>query len=213
MFAALEIKNLFSDLLEKGGPMIWPLLACSILSLTIILDRLFFWWMDSRRCNQGHRDELMEVKGKSNLLDLVKDANSQKDPIAKALSLGLKAGPTMFDEVMTMEAQNEVDRMKKGLSLLDTMVTVSPLLGILGTVLGIIDSFDLLGNMEIKDPRAVTGGIAEALVSTAAGLTVAVVSLLAYNYFKAKTLKRVHIYELASHRCSLFFKGASQHAP
>jgi len=77
--------------------------------------------------------------------------------------------------------------MKAGLPVLDTIVTMAPLLGILGTVIGIIASFDLLGAAGIEDPKAVTGGIAQALISTAAGLTVALVTLVPFNYFVART--------------------------
>ncbi|RMG60926.1 MAG: MotA/TolQ/ExbB proton channel family protein, partial [Deltaproteobacteria bacterium] len=83
-------------------------------------------------------------------------------------------------------AQEEIEKMKRGLSVLDTIVTLGPLLGILGTVLGIIESFHLLGAMGIENPRAVTGGIAQALITTAFGLSVAIVSLIPFNIFVSK---------------------------
>ena len=77
--------------------------------------------------------------------------------------------------------------------MLDTIVTVAPLLGILGTVLGIIDSFDLLSDAGIQNPQAVLGGIAQALITTAAGLTVAVISLLPMNYFLSRLQKQAEL--------------------
>jgi biopolymer transport protein ExbB len=85
-----------------------------------------------------------------------------------------------------VQANQEVERMKKGLGFLDTIVTMAPLLGILGTVLGIIQSFDLLGSTGIQDPKAVTSGIAQALITTAAGLTVALLTLVPFNYFVSR---------------------------
>ena len=77
--------------------------------------------------------------------------------------------------------------------MLYTIVTVAPLLGILGTVLGIIDSFDLLSDAGIQNPQAVLGGIAQALITTAAGLTVAVISLLPMNYFLSRLQKQAEL--------------------
>jgi biopolymer transport protein ExbB len=90
---------------------------------------------------------------------------------------------------MEVAAEDEIERMKRGLDILDTIITMAPLLGILGTVLGIIDSFDLLGNSGIENPKAVTGGIAQALITTAAGLTVALMTLVPFNYLVAKVKK------------------------
>ncbi len=72
------------------------------------------------------------------------------------------------------------------MGVLDTIIMVAPLLGILGTVVGIISSFDMLGEMGIGDPRAVTGGIAQALISTAAGLTIAIATVFPFNYFNSR---------------------------
>lgn len=90
---------------------------------------------------------------------------------------------------MEVAAGDEIERMKRGLDILDTIITMAPLLGILGTVLGIIDSFDLLGHSGIEDPKAVSGGIAQALITTAAGLTVALMTMVPFNYLVAKVKK------------------------
>ena len=92
--------------------------------------------------------------------------------------------------------------MKRGLNVLDTIITLSPLLGILGTVSGIIGSFELLGDMGIQDPKAVTGGIAQALITTAAGLSVAIVTLIPYNLFRqAKSKTSQSVNKICTHFC------------
>ena len=83
----------------------------------------------------------------------------------------------------------EIKRMKRYLPVLDTLITAAPLLGILGTVIGIIHSFDMLGRAGIQDPQAVTSGIAQALITTAAGLLIAIFTLFPYNYFMSKVEK------------------------
>ncbi len=104
------------------------------------------------------------------------------DVAARVLHSGLAQRAHGLSESMEVAAEREIARMKRGLGILDTIVTLAPLLGILGTVLGIIASFDMLGQGGIDDPRAVTGGIAQALITTAAGLSVAIVTLIPYNY-------------------------------
>jgi len=87
---------------------------------------------------------------------------------------------------MESAAADEVKRMNHYMVALDTMITVAPLLGIFGTVIGIITSFDLLGATGIEDPQAVTAGIAQALITTATGLGIAILSVFPYNYFNSR---------------------------
>jgi biopolymer transport protein ExbB len=104
-----------------------------------------------------------------------------------------------LSKAMEMAALEEIKRMKKHLSILDTMITAAPLLGILGTVLGIIHSFDMLGSAGIQDPQAVTSGIAQALLTTAAGLFIAIFTLFPFNYFNSKVEKaRIRIEKYAT---------------
>ncbi len=88
--------------------------------------------------------------------------------------------------MLEMAAEDEIDRMKRGMAIMDTIITMAPLLGILGTVTGIIVSFDFLGKAGVEDPKAVTGGIAQALITTATGLTIALATIIPYNYFVVK---------------------------
>ncbi len=81
------------------------------------------------------------------------------------------------------------------MTVLDTMITVAPLLGILGTVIGIISSFKILGTAGIADPKLVTAGIAQALITTATGLTISIVTVFPYNYFKSRIENAIHVME------------------
>jgi biopolymer transport protein ExbB len=93
---------------------------------------------------------------------------------------------------MESAAAEELRRMQRFTGVLDTMITVAPLLGIFGTVLGIIDSFEILGAAGIADPRAVTGGIAQALITTAFGLGIAILSVFPFNYFNSRVEEAAH---------------------
>jgi biopolymer transport protein ExbB len=173
----------------------WPLLVCSILSLTITIERLLYWWRERRR---EDRDRLTRMLGKievgdtRDLLAIGKDKGDSfqaLDYIGRILVTGLRHKSRGFRESIEIAAEDEMERMKQGLNVLDTIITMAPLLGILGTVLGIISSFDLLGSSGIEDPKAVTGGIAQALITTAAGLAIALMTLVPFNYFIAKVNK------------------------
>jgi len=88
---------------------------------------------------------------------------------------------------MEAAAQGEIPVLKSRLGILDTIVTLAPLLGLLGTVVGMIGSFDVMADGGIGQPHAVTGGVAEALIATATGLLIAILTLVSYNYFTART--------------------------
>jgi biopolymer transport protein ExbB len=96
--------------------------------------------------------------------------------------------------------------MKSGMNVLDTIITMAPLLGILGTVLGIIESFDLLSLSGIQDPKAVIGGISQALITTASGLTVALVTLMPYNYYLTRIESAVRRIEKVGTRFELAYQ-------
>jgi len=170
------------DLFEKGGPVMWPLLLCSVVSLALAIERL----IATSRVQLAQNDELVEKlfdlvsAGKCNeAAELGKGSN---DPAAAMIAEGLSHRDHGLSDVMQVAAEKQLDSMRTGLSVLDTVITMAPLLGILGTVTGIIKSFNLLQDVGLQDPRLATGGISEALITTAAGLVVALATLIPYNY-------------------------------
>jgi len=180
------------DIFDKAGVVIYPLLVCSVLSLTVILDRLLFWFLQNRRIDQSLVDEVLELARGGKYEEIRSRTQGVGDYVIKVLVCGLVHKDYSISKAMEMAAQDEIKQMKRGLPVLDTMITAAPLLGILGTVIGIIHSFDMLGQAGIQDPQAVTGGIAQALLTTAAGLLIAVFTLFPYNYFMSKVEKAVN---------------------
>jgi biopolymer transport protein ExbB len=100
-----------------------------------------------------------------------------------------------MSKAMEAAAVEEVKRMRRYMGILDTMITVAPLLGIFGTVIGIITSFEMLGSTGIEHPQTVTAGIAQALITTAAGLGIAILSVFPFNYFNSRVENAVHTIE------------------
>jgi len=171
----------------KGGPVMYPLLLCSFISLTFIIERLIFWIREERRRNQRIVDGILELAEKGGYEKAARLGSNSKDYIARVLICGMVHMQFSLSNALEMAAADEVKRMKKHLGILDTMITMAPLLGIFGTVMGIINSFELLGSAGIEHPQAVTAGIAQALITTATGLAIAIFTLIPYNYFLSKT--------------------------
>ena len=174
------------DIFIKGGPVMYPLLFCSILSLTVIIERAFFWIREDMRHNQNLVDDVLELCRKGDWDAVREKVRGSKDYIIRILVSGILHREFSMTKAMETAAADEIKKMRHFLGVLDTLITVAPLLGIFGTVIGIISSFELLGTAGIEHPQAVTAGIAQALITTASGLGIAILSVFPYNYFNTR---------------------------
>jgi biopolymer transport protein ExbB len=169
----------------SGGPVMYPLLACSIISLTVVIERLIFWMVLNHHSNKQLLNEVMDLCESGDWEAVRRKTAGSKDPIVKILISGILHRRYSMIKAMEASAADEIKRMRRFMNVLDTMITVAPLLGIFGTVIGIIQSFDVLGTSGIEHPEIVTAGIAQALITTAAGLGIAILSVFPYNYFNS----------------------------
>ena len=173
-------------LMDRGGYVMVPLLILSVCSLALIIERICFWVALTGRSHLERMDGLnaaLRTGDAARARDMVKSDSSPYDRVVLRM---LDDGPS---DAVAMQA---VDSIRSGLDrymvVLSTIITAAPLLGILGTVIGIIQSFQLLGSQStLTDPREVAGGIASALITTAFGLIVALVTLFPYMIFKAQS--------------------------
>ncbi len=180
----------------KGGPLMYPLLACSLISLTVIIERTFFWMREDMRRNRRLVEEVLELCRKGDWEEVRIKVAGSLDHVIRVMVSGILHREFSMTKAMESAAAGEIGRMKRYLGVLDTMITVAPLLGILGTVIGIITSFEMLGSTGIDHPEAVTGGIAQALITTAAGLSIAILSVLPFNYFNSRVDSAVNDIEV-----------------
>ncbi|MFZ7111472.1 MAG: MotA/TolQ/ExbB proton channel family protein [Desulfatiglandales bacterium] len=174
------------DIFMKGGPVMYPLLFCSILSLTVIIERALFWIKEDMHRDQALVDDVLELCRKGDWNAVRDRVRNSRDFVIRILVSGILHREFSMTKAMETAAADEIKRMRRYLGVLDTMITVAPLLGIFGTVIGIIISFELLGTAGIEHPQAVTAGIAQALITTASGLGIAILSVFPYNYFNAR---------------------------
>jgi biopolymer transport protein ExbB len=179
------------DLFFRGGPVMYPLLACSILVLTVIFERLIFWVSVDLNRNRELIEDVLELCRRGDWEAVRERVAGSHDFIIRVLVSGILHREFSMTRAMEAAAAEEIRRMRRYMGVLDTMITVAPLLGIFGTVIGIITSFDALGTAGIDQPQAVTAGISQALITTAAGLGIAILSVFPYNYFNSRVEKAV----------------------
>jgi len=186
------------EIFLAGGPVMYPLLLCSVITLAVIIDRTFFWL----RHRNGRRPDLI-----AELCNYAKNGQQTApdgiypDLIARVLLEGLASTREEASWRMQQAGAREAAKVTRYLGVLSTMVSLAPLLGIFGTVLGIIESFQLLGDASLIDPVAASGGLAQALITTAFGLGIAMPSLIAYKIFQSNAEKLR--FELETHSTEL----------
>ncbi|MGD9082940.1 MAG: MotA/TolQ/ExbB proton channel family protein [Desulfobacterales bacterium] len=174
------------DIFISGGPVMYPLLACSVIVLTVIIERIFFWIGIDMRRDRPLVDEVLELCREGDWESVRIKTKASKDYIIKILITGILHREFSMVKAMESAASEQIKRMRKYMGIIDTMITVAPLLGIFGTVIGIILSFEALGSAGIEHPQVVTEGIAQALITTATGLGIAILSVFPYNYFNSR---------------------------
>ncbi|HQF87660.1 MAG TPA: MotA/TolQ/ExbB proton channel family protein [Acidobacteriota bacterium] len=195
--------GIFGNLVDyfiKGGFVMWLLLACSIAGLVIIIERAIFF----RRMSVNPqllfgkvRTQLLE----RNLQGALDTTGQTPGPLSDVLKAGLLRFGRPHEEIIRAiesVSLHEVSRLERGLWIMATVANVAPLLGFLGTVTGMIDSFGVLGSVGFGDPKLVAKGIAEALITTATGLMIAFPVQLAYNLFTTRVNNFVLLMETTS---------------
>ena len=177
--------NLVINYFIKGGWIMWPILITSLVAVTVIIERMIWWTLEFRNRDPEKIDKVYMALKKGEVKVASGMARTSEDPILRMIWHALNNLYAAPDGALHVAAELEVARASRFIVVLDTIVTLAPLLGLLGTVTGLMKAFFKLGNVELSE-QAIGGGIAEALIATASGLFIAVLSLIALNYFGAK---------------------------
>lgn len=195
------------SILVKGGVLMIPIIIASVVSMTLMIERFFYWRRHRSKPHPLEAIRLIEDGKTDEALRLSSSANS---PIMRVIKAGLENRGHEPSLAMEAEAISEIKEMNRFLPALDTIITLAPLLGLLGTIIGMIGSFGVISEAGLNRPLAVTGGISEALIATAAGIVVAVATLIPYNFFIARTEKTAGEIEKYATRVELaLFKSAA----
>ena len=178
------------ELIKSGGLLVWPILLCSVVSLSIICER--FWTLRTEKIIPPKLVPQVWSMYKKNQLDGSKIRMLQTNsPLGAVLAAGLvnrKYGREMMRVSLEEAGRQVVNELERFLNTLGTIASITPLLGLLGTVVGMIKVFALITSSGVGDPSVLAGGISEALITTAAGLAVAIPSLMFYRYFEGRVV-------------------------
>src|SRR5258705_11589273 len=174
--------NWLIDKFHKGGPVMWPILIVSIVALTVVLERCIWWGGRWFRRDPKRIEKVFTAIENGDTAEASRLSRGSRDPVLRMLWNGLNHQHSSLEAALQVAAGIEIKRAGRFLVVMDTLVTLAPLLGLLGTITGLIKSFSFLGNEELA-VQAVTGGLSEALIATACGLGIALFSLIPFNFF------------------------------
>jgi biopolymer transport protein ExbB len=200
----------FVDFIQKGGIAIWPLLFLSMLSIGTIFERLWFW-STILRSERRTADQILEASRRDwdEATHLARQTSNQ--PMGRFLFTPLRLAnkePEIFRLALEASADEELNSMRRGSKILEAVIALAPLLGLLGTVLGLIRSLSSirLGDIDTSSLSSVPLGISEALISTATGLIVAIVSLAFYRLFQGLLFHQARIFRRTGNELELTYR-------
>lgn len=180
--------------IQNGGVMMYPLIVCSIVMVALAIER----FISLRKASRDGEDLLDAIKSRyspgGDIGPALTEAQSFGGPIGRMFARGLRNAHRDVDAMemaMEQEAANEQPTLEANLPLIKTIVNVAPLLGLLGTIAGMIQAFRAASQAGLSNPTQILGGISEALISTATGITLAILGFVLYNYFANQSKKIV----------------------
>ncbi|MBA4148371.1 MAG: MotA/TolQ/ExbB proton channel family protein [Verrucomicrobia bacterium] len=188
------------EIFVKGGPIMWPLLITSFVAVMVVVERLIFIVREKSRRDRDLVGKVLSAVERPDIPGAIQASQNSNDFVVRTLGYALQHREESLSHALLRAANLELKRFNRGLGSLDTIITLAPLLGLLGTVTGMIHAFGLLGESELGAPTAITGGIAEALIATGFGLAIAILALIPFNYLNSRLEEARHeIEDAASH--------------
>ncbi len=174
------------DLFIKGGPLMYPLLLCSVVTVAYSLERSWHYYRAGRQAGVPEQIHALIEQGRNT--EALELARQTPGPVAAVLAEGLRhagAAREMLEEAISLKGAAELERLNQRLHIIELIGRLSPLMGLLGTVLGMVEAFrQVAASRGVVDPGMLAGGIWEALITTVAGLFVAIPAMVLHHFFE-----------------------------
>ena len=204
------LANIVVEKFIEGGWVMWPILFTFLLSLSVILDRIVWWSALQSRIRSGLQEKAREALGTGDFATAWSLGEGTSEPYLANLREGMSHAHTSMLAAMQLHATQLIEKSEARMWVLSTMITLAPLLGLFGTVAGLMGSFAAIGTDQLAVTK-VTGGIGEALIATACGIAIAVICLLPYNFFRKRVSLLRSSFERWINHAELLVKSAKEH--
>jgi biopolymer transport protein ExbB len=195
------------ELFVHGGPIMWPILIVSFLAVTVVVERTLFLIRERSTRQEEVVEKILEHVENGEIQTAVSLGSKSTDYVARILVYALTHKEHSLSNAFMRAANKELNRFQQGLATLDTCISAAPLLGLLGTVTGMMATFGALGEGDIgASAGKITGGVGEALIATACGLVIAIIGLFPFNILNSRIEVAKHDISDASHALEVLVK-------
>jgi len=189
----------------------WPILITAIVAVAVVGERTFWWWRETRRRDHQTLEKVFAALENGDFREVARLTKDSDDPVIRVIWHGMNHYHSSLQGALQVAAGVELQKAGRFLSVMDTLVTLAPLLGLLGTVSGIFRVFLSLGGATVEGATSqITGGIGEALIATMCGLAIAIVALIPFNYFSRKLAQLQFELESAATNVEVMVMSAKQ---
>jgi biopolymer transport protein ExbB len=204
------LANIVVETFIEGGWVMWPILAAFFLALCVVLDRAVWWLRLQATLQTANQEQARVAIGSGDFATAWNLSEHREDPFLANLNEGMTHANTSMLAAMQLHATHLIEKSEARMWILSTLITLAPLLGLFGTVVGIMGSFSFVGDEQLAASK-VSGGIGEALIATACGIAIAILCLLPYNFFRKRVAVLRGSLERWINHTELLVKSAKEH--
>src|SRR6266567_1211565 len=205
------LANILVKYFEAGGPIMWPILITAIVAVAVVGERTFWWWRESLKRDPHTLEKLFAALENGDFREASRLSKDSEDPIIRMIWHGMNHFHSSMQGALQVAAGVELQKAGRFLTVMDTLVTLAPLLGLLGTVSGIFKTFLSIGSATVEGATgAITGGIGEALIATMCGLAIAILALIPFNFYSRKLAQLQFELESAATNVEIMVTAAKQ---